>query len=220
MAKYELLNQIREMIVSGELKPGQKLTETNLAEKTGVSRTPVRSALPVLVAEGLIEPIGKRGFAVKCFEPDEAIKCLELRSAMEGLAAGYLAQAGANEALLKALDGCLVEGDALFAKRSLKLEDEERYGEMNARFHALIIENCGSTPLIESVERLNVQPLVGTSVVVFDKLGLDKAYEILFRAHGQHHAVVDAIRDRDAFRAEMIFREHGSNQKRSLFPRT
>lgn len=219
MSKSPLLNQIREMILSGELAPGERITEVGLAEKLGVSRTPIRSALPILAADGYLEPVGKRGYSVKKFIAEEALKALELRSMLEGIAAKYLAEKGASAEILKELDLCLIQGDDLFRKRCLAREDEDLYGEMNARFHQIIVENCGSSPLITFVERLNQLPFIGPSVLVFDQVGLDRAFELLFRAHGQHHDLVEAIRTGDAARAEAIFREHGNAQRQSLFSR-
>lgn len=214
-----LLSQLREMILSGELQAGERITEVSLAERLGVSRTPIRSALPILEADGYIEPAGKRGYAVKTFDGEEAFKSLELRALLEGFAAKCLAQSGASEGLLAELEQCLERGDEIFKNRYLTYEDEERYGEMNARFHNLVVKNCGSRPLIAFIEKLNNMPFINPSVLVFDHIGLDQAFDLLFRAHGQHHALVDAIRDRDAARAESIFREHGNAQKQSLFSR-
>jgi len=214
-----LLNKIREMILSGVLAPGERITEVKLAGKLGVSRTPIRSALPVLASDGYIEAVGKRGYAVKTFDSDEALKTLELRAMLEGVAAKYLAEAAASEGILRDLELCLVQGDDIFKKRYLTNEDEDRYGEMNARFHKIIVENCGSAPLKTFVGRLNKMPFIGPSVMVFDQVGLDTAFELLFRAHGQHHDLVEAIRDGDGARAEAVFREHGNAQRHSVFSR-
>lgn len=214
-----LLSRLREMILSGELQAGERITEISLAERLGVSRTPIRGALPVLEADGYIEPAGKRGYAVKTFDGEEAFKSLELRALLEGFAAKCLAQSGASDELLGELEQCLAQGDEIFQKRYLTYEDEERYGEMNARFHDLVVRNCGSPPLIAFIEKLNNMPFINPSVLVFDHIGLDQAFDLLFRAHGQHHALTEAIRDRDATRAEAIFREHGNAQKQSLFSR-
>ncbi len=213
------LSRLREMILSGELQAGERITEVSLAERLGVSRTPIRSALPILEESGFIEPAGKRGYSVKKFDNEEFLKSLELRAMLEGFAAKCLAQAGATPTLLSQLEQCLAEGDAIFEKRCLSYEDEERYGEMNARFHDLVVKNCGSPPVITFIEKLNNTPFIDPAVMVFDRVGLDQAFDFLFRAHGQHHDLIDAIRDRDAARAESIFREHGHAQRQSLFSR-
>lgn len=219
MTSPPLLNKIREMILSGELAPGERITEVGLAKNLGVSRTPIRGALPILAADGYLESVGKRGYSVKTFNGEEALKSLELRAMLEGVAAKYLAEKGVSSKVLAELEQCLVHGDELFKKRYLTLEDEDRYGEMNARFHRVVVENCGSQPLITFIERLNKMPFIGPSVMVFDQVGLESAFELLFRAHGQHHDVVEAIRDGDGARAEALFREHGNAQRHSLFSR-
>jgi GntR family transcriptional regulator of vanillate catabolism len=216
VTKQSPLARLREMILTGELQPGERITEVDLSNRLGVSRTPVRSALLVLEADGYLEIVGKRGYAVKHFDGEEAFNALELRSILEGVAAQKLARKGASTTLLSALDNCLKQGDEIFSKRHLTNEDESRYGDMNATFHDLIVQHCGSQVLIDSIEKLNKMPFINPSVLVFDKVGLDKAYDILFKAHGQHHALVDAIKERDGARAEAVFREHGNAQKQSL----
>ncbi|MFK7733675.1 MAG: GntR family transcriptional regulator [Pseudomonadales bacterium] len=219
MSNTTLLKRIREMILSGELSPGARITELGLAETLGVSRTPVRNVLPVLASEGYLEAVGKRGFAVKQFDLQESLDVLELRATLEGVAARYLVNRGISSQVLSALEECLDAGDALFRKRYLTVEDEEIYGAMNARFHQTIVEHCGSQPLINMIESLNKKPFIGPSVVVFDQVGLDQAFETLFRAHGQHHDLVEALNAGDGSRAEAIFREHGNAQRHSLYSR-
>ncbi len=219
MREDTLLNRLREMILAGHLLPGERVTEAGLAERLGLSRTPIRSALPALAAEGLLETVGKRGFAVREFSESESLEALELRALLEGQAARNLAEHGASAALLVALDSCLADGDSLFQKRHLDEEDEQAYGEMNGRFHHLIVEAAGSPLLSMFVERLNLVPLVAPSVIVFDQVGLRRAFDLLFRAHGHHHAIVEAIRQGDGARAEGLFREHANQQRVSMFAR-
>lgn len=213
------MSRVREMILSGELAPGQRVTEAALAEQLGVSRTPIRNILPSLASQGFLQPIGRRGFAVRAFSDKEIWDALELRSILEGQAARLLAQQGATDAVLAALTGCLETGDRLFEKRELDYEDEERYGAMNQEFHRIIVHACGS-PLLEMfVERLNLVPFVAPAVIVFNQVGCRQAFDLLFRAHGCHHAIVEAIRQRDGARAEALFREHAYHQRLSIFSR-
>ena len=69
--------RIRELIVQGELPPGTRVAEAALAERLGVSRTPVRNALPALAGEGLLESAGKRGYSVRGFTIDAAWAAFE-----------------------------------------------------------------------------------------------------------------------------------------------
>lgn len=211
------IQRIREMILTGELKSGERITEIGLAERLNISRTPIRNALPALAAEGFLETLSKRGYTVKIFSPEQCQAALELRAVLEGYAARKLAEKQDKTAALEALKECLEEGDRLFEKRHLTAEDEELYGRMNARFHRIITEQADAELTSMFVHRLNAVPFVAPSAMAFKNLGLDKAYAHLFRAHGQHHAIVSAIRNGDGQRAEFLFREHGQAQMASLF---
>jgi GntR family transcriptional regulator of vanillate catabolism len=219
MKNTTLENTLKEMILREELIPGERITEAALASRLGISRTPVRNLMPRLAAEGFLRPVGKRGFAVAEFSEKETYEALELRALLEGWAARILAERGASPEVLSDLETCLARGDALFAKHQLDLDDERRYGEMNARFHGLIIEAARSPLLRRFIDRLNHVPFVAPSVIVFDQIGLRAAYDMLHRAHGFHHAIVDAIRTRDGARAEFLFREHANHQRASMFER-
>jgi len=219
IADAPIMRRIKEMILSGELAPGERVTEQGLAERLGISRTPIRHILPNLATQGLLEPVGKRGFAVKSFSEKECWEALELRALLEGQAARLLAQRGAGPEVLAELDECLQSGDRLFAGRQLRAADEQLYGVMNERFHRIVVDSCGSPLLKQIVDRLNLVPFVAPSVLVFDEVGITRAYELLFRAHGCHHAIVEAIRARDASRAEALFREHAHQQRLSMFSR-
>jgi GntR family transcriptional regulator of vanillate catabolism len=106
---------------------------------------------------------------------------------------------------------------ALFTSGRLQPGDEDRYGAINGRFHDLIVQSGGSALLQSLIERVNRAPFVSPETIVFDSEGQTRAYILLLRAHGQHHAIVDAIRTRDGARAEMLFREHAHGQRLSMF---
>ena len=173
----------------------------------------------MLAAQGFLEPVGKRGFVVASFGEREIFEALDLRATLEGWAARKIAEEGASDELLSKLDKCLAEGDQLFARGAVSLEDESRYGRMNQRFHSLFIDACNSTVLSAFMERLEHVPFVAPSVIVFDQIGLRSAYDMLHRAHGFHHSIVDAIRAGDGARAEFLFREHANHQRASMFAR-
>ena len=214
-----LENTLKEMILREELRPGERVTEAALAERLGVSRTPIRNVLPRLAAEGFLQPVGKRGFVIADFGEREIFEALDLRALLEGWAARNLAELGVSSSLLAELEDCLAQGDTLFEKHHLDREDEQQYGIMNERFHRLIIEGCRSPMLSMFIERLNNVPFVPPSVIVFDQVGLRAAFDMLHRAHGFHHAIVDAIKKGDGARAEFLFREHANHQRVSMFER-
>ena len=219
MSKSPLASRIRQMILLGELQPGERLTETALADRLGLSRTPIRSVLPSLAAEGLLSTVGRRGFAVARFSDRESFEALELRALLEGQAARMVAHKGASKRLLDQLSQCLAAGDALFQDGEREPVDPAAYGEMNDRFHSLIVEGAASSLLTSMIDRLNHIPFVAPASPVFQPEQARKIWRLLFVAHAQHHAIVDAIRTRDGVRAEALFREHANAQRNNLTAR-
>ena len=208
--------QIREMIFRGELAPGDRVTEAELATRLGLSRTPVRQALPALALEGLLVRVGERGYAVRAFSTSDSLEALRLRAVLEGYAARRVAEQGLAPPLLRALKDCLAVGDALFEAHVLHEEDTVRYSEMNARFHALILEASAVPLLPELAARCNVVPFAAPDHIAFSEWGKQTAFKLLFYAHGQHHAIVEAMAARQGDRAEFLFREHAIGQEHSM----
>ncbi|HEY8611997.1 MAG TPA: GntR family transcriptional regulator [Roseomonas sp.] len=212
----EVLVRLREMILQGKLPPGRRIPEAEIAEMLGISRTPVRQALPVLAKEGLLTPAGARGFAVRAFTVAEIEEGVDLRGTLEGFAARKLAERGASAAVLAELRAILAEGDAIFAKGALVEADEEAYGAMNGRFHAAVVEASGVTVVRDLLQTVNRIPFTAPATIAFDRLDLGQMFEVLRYAHQQHHAIVEAVVYREGARAEALFREHVNAQKRSM----
>jgi GntR family transcriptional regulator of vanillate catabolism len=208
--------RIREMILRGELAPGQRVAEAPLADLLGMSRTPVRQALPMLAQEGLLTEHETRGFVVRAFTAADIIDAIDTRGALEGLAARRVAEKGVSKAYLRQLRACLEDGDAIFAKRRLEESDEALYAEMNARFHALILEEADSAILFEALERNGRIPFAGPQALAFDKDNLEMMFDALHYAHRQHHAIVEALELGQSGRAESLMREHANAAKQSL----
>src|SRR5690554_2724354 len=97
------LVQLREMILRGELPPGERVAEAELGQRLGVSRTPIRQALPLLAEEGLLVRAGAKGYAVHAFSAEECIEALHLRAALEGMAARQVARQALGEDVVDAL---------------------------------------------------------------------------------------------------------------------
>lgn len=208
--------QLREMILKGELAPEQRLREAELALRLGTSRMPIRQALPVLAQEGLLVRSGQRGYAVRAFTPDESLDALRLRATLEGVAARTLAERGASAEVLERLRSCLEEGDALFSGREITVDEELRYGEMNARFHALVLAGAGIPLLEELAARCNLVPFAAPRAIAFAHLDKRTVFDLLFYAHRQHHSIVEAIAAGKGDRAEFLFRDHAITQENSM----
>jgi GntR family transcriptional regulator of vanillate catabolism len=207
---------LREMILRGKLAPGQRVAEAPLAEELGMSRTPVRQALPMLAQEGLLSLHETRGYVVRAFTWAEVVDAIDLRGVLEGLAARRVAERGASKAFLREARTCLHDGDSILNKRRIEEEDEARYAEMNARFHALILEEAGSSILSAALERNSHVPFAGPQALAFDQTNLERMYDILHYAHRQHHGIVDALERGQSGRVEALMREHADAVKASI----
>jgi GntR family transcriptional regulator of vanillate catabolism len=204
------------MVLHGELTPGQRVGEVSLANSLGVSRTPIREALPILAQEGLLTQLDTRGFVVREFTPQEIMDAIDVRGVLEGLAARMLAEQGPPRRLMQSLYDCLREGDAIFAKRHLVESDEARYGEMNKQFHALIVEGAGSKVIADAIERNSRIPFAAAHAIAFDKVDLHRMYDSLCVAHRQHQAIVQALDNGEGARVSALMFEHAYSTKASI----
>jgi GntR family transcriptional regulator, vanillate catabolism transcriptional regulator len=208
--------RIREMILHGELQPGQRVREVELASNLGVSRTPVREALPMLAQEGILIQLDTRGFVVREFTRKEIMDAIDVRGVLEGLAARTLAEQGPSRRLMQSLHDCLREGDEIFAKRHLIESDEDRYGDMNKQFHALIIQGAGSKVIAEAIERNGRIPFAAAHAIAFDKVDLHRMFDMLWYAHRQHHAIVQSLETGEGERVAALMFEHAVGTKTSI----
>ncbi|RQV07397.1 GntR family transcriptional regulator [Burkholderia cenocepacia] len=208
--------KLREMILRGQLKPGERLLEMELAERLGTSRMPIRQALPALAQEGLLAPAGRRGYCVRVFTAEQTLQALRLRAMLEGFAARTLAERAAQPEVIATLRACLAEGDQLLARRSgLDTHDELAYGDMNKRFHAAVVEAADVPLLSDFASRCNLVPFTSPGSVALSGSEGSKRWDLLFYAHRQHHGIVQAIEAGQGDRAEFLFREHAMTQEES-----
>jgi GntR family transcriptional regulator of vanillate catabolism len=215
-AQRRVAQRIRELIVEGALAPGTRVAEAAIAERLGVSRTPVRNALPALASEGLLQPAGKRGYAVRNFSLEDSYRATEIRCILEGYAARELAEREDRAPIVEALREILREGDAIFAKGYVVKEDEDSYAEMNGRFHDLLVSGARDPLLGEILQRVYSVPFVAPSVVASNRIPLDEIFPILITGQRQHHAIADAIEAGQSDLAESLMRGHSTPARRTL----
>lgn len=200
--------RIREMILRGELRAGDRLAEAPLADLLGTSRTPIRRALPLLAQEGLLTEHATRGYVVRAFTAEDIGEALELRGVLEGTAVRRAAERGVSKQTLRALRACLEEIDAILAKRAIDESDEAAYAELNTRFHQLMVTDGAGRILAEALGRVGSVPFAASQAVAFDRSNLDRVYDLMRYAQRQHHVIVEALERGEAARAEALVREH------------
>lgn len=205
-AKAQL--RLRELIVGGELAPGERVAELPLVERLGVSRTPVRSALVKLADEGLLEALPGGGFVVRAFTEAEVRDAIDIRGTMEGLAARLAAERGVSPALLAELREAMDAIDAVLAAPELSDDSFGGYVAHNARWHTLLAEAAGSEVVRRQVERAAALPFASPNGFVLARSTGARARDGLVVAQAQHRAVVQAIELREGARAEALMREH------------
>lgn len=203
-----IVASLRKLIIDGRYASGERLAELAVAEALGVSRTPVRLAFRTLEQEGLLQKAGKRGFVVREFSEADVLCGIEVRGALEGLAARRLAERGLDAAVRAVLLACLDEGEQVLADAPLTESHVERWSRLNARFHGSIVHATGSRVISDAITRNNHLPFASADSITIDRNALDREREKLRLAQIHHRAIFDAIERGESARAEMLMREH------------
>ena len=193
---------LRDWIVHGRFKAGERIEEIPISLSIGVSRTPVRAALATLASEGLIDHQPNRGYHVRSFALDDILSAYEVRSVLEGLACRRAAQRGLSAEQLATLRRCLAEGDRILRKGKLLPEDHAPYQKVNVELHDTLIESAHNPWLGRFAEQAQNIPYASDRIVLWED------HALILRSHGDHHRIVDAIIAHDASRAEQLMREH------------
>ena len=207
---------LRDLILQGALSPGERVTELQMVDRLGVSRTPVRMALVRLEEEGLLEAIPSGGFAVRAFSEREVFEAIEIRGTLEGLAARFAAERGIGRNELQTAAEYLDALDEVVRADDFETDGISRYIELNAQFHARLSDFAGSQALARQLERASALPFASPSAFVQAQSRSPEARHLLMIAQDQHRCVINAIERREGARAEAIMREHARLAHRNL----
>jgi DNA-binding GntR family transcriptional regulator len=192
---------IREAIVDGRLTPGMRLKEEGLAAELGISRTPIREALLLLQAEGLVEAIPNRGAFVRSYEPADLWDMYDLRAVLEGHAARRAAERISAEQLDELRESC-ARFDTL-VERAIPpdLESVQELVRENLLFHETVLAAAANKRLTGMVRQVVAAPLVYKSYIWYSP---DQARASAYA----HRQLTHAFEQHDAERAELLMREH------------
>ena len=146
-----VFNTLRDAILTGKLVPGERLMENQLAEKLGVSRTPVREALRMLELENLVELVPRKGAQVLDMSEKDIINILEVRGVLEGLATGLACKKMGAEGLaeLKSLEERF--------EKAISEKALEEIAEIDEQFHNVIFASTDNDKLIQIFNNLQIQ---------------------------------------------------------------
>ena len=200
------LLSLREQLLSGEFKPGDRMSELRLVERLGVSRTPLRLALASLEHEGLLRSLPAGGYVVREFTRADIRDAIEVRGVLEGTAARFAAERGASRRDLRALRTINESVEPLV--RRADYESFERYVALNEAFPERLLKMANSPLLERTLEGVLSLPFASPSALVLQHAQLPESREILVIAHRQHLWLVEAIERREGARADSIAREH------------
>lgn len=198
-----VFNTLREAILKGELKPGERLMELQLAAKLGVSRTPIREAIRMLEQEGLAVTIPRKGAEVAKMTVKDMEDVLEIREALDELAARIACGKMTEDQFEKLV---LVKDSFEESTRSGDVKEIATYDE---QFHDVIYEATGNPKLVnllnnlrEQIYRYRVEYLKDAS-----------SYPMLIQ---EHNLIVEALRNHDEEKVVEAMRIHIENQANSV----
>lgn len=194
-----VFNTLRQAILKGELKPGERLLEIQLANKLGVSRTPVREAIRKLELEGLVIMIPRRGAEVADITEKSLKDVLEVRKALEELAVQLACEKMMPEEIERLKD------EAEKFRHVAGNPDVTKVAEADVRFHDIIYMATGNQKLISLLNNLREQ-MYRYRV---EYLKRDDVYESIFHEHDE---IVRFIEEKDKVAASKIVSEHIDNQ--------
>ena len=197
---------IRELVLEGELVPGKRVPEIALAERLGISRTPLRIALESLSHEGLLQPLRSGGFVVRSFTRADVEDAIELRGLLEGTAARFAAERLESADELEPLVAAAASLDEVVG--DLLPTTIGRYAELNDAFHTGLHALAKSQPLARAIAQTVVLPFASPGALLSSQATLPGTREILVVAQHQHHVLIEAIRGGYGARAEGVGREH------------
>ncbi|WP_306319811.1 MULTISPECIES: GntR family transcriptional regulator [unclassified Streptomyces] len=201
----KVAEELRRMIISGELPPRSSLSEMTLSQTFGVSRTPIREALKQLQIEGLVEVRPRVGTFVAVPSRREITELFQMKELLEGAAARLLAFRG-NVPEVERLATTMREAD-----EAVRAGDSDKYEKLVHDFHELIIVGADNSKLEAHYRTLMNQlayaRLVRTSLAQPGRLS---------ESDHEHHRVLDLILAKDGDGAERVMREHVRRSHQAL----
>lgn len=201
---------LRDGVLDGSYKPGARMNEVDISNTLGVSRTPVRGALGVLAAEGLLDYVPNSGYVVRRYTVQDVEDVYAARSVLEGLAARTVAERGLPDHHRGVLHKVLSETEALCDAQEWNEDVRDSWSRLNEAFHEAIFEAADNRHLRDLIGKSRSIPQL--QAVKFRWHDLDT----LIESYSDHLEIFEAIADRQGARAEHLAREHVYRSGRRL----
>lgn len=201
-----VFNTLRQAILTGELKPGERLMEIHLANKLGVSRTPIREAIHMLELEGLVTIIPRRGAEVAQITEKSMNDVLEVRRALDALCAELACKRITEEELARLGQAC----DDF--EKAIATKDVTEIAKADVALHDIIVQATGNRRLITLVNNLSEQMYRYRYEYIKDT----NQHETLV---AEHRIIYASICNKDEATAAEAARTHIDNQKNAIIRR-
>ncbi len=198
-----VFDTLREAIINGTLRPGERLMEIQLAEELGVSRTPVREAIRKLELEGFVVMVPRKGAYVAGISLKDIADVFEVRAALEALAAGLAAERVTGDEL-EELERILVRKAKIIEDENLSL-----FVESDTKFHDALYRMSRNQRLIQILSNLQdeIQRFRAASLAYPGRMS---------EALEEHRKIVEAVAERNIAQAQKLAQEHIENAENSL----
>lgn len=198
-----VFNTLRKAILTGELKPGERLMEIHLANKLGVSRTPIREAIRKLELEGLVTMIPRRGAEVAQITEKSLKDVLEVRRALDALCAELACERITDEEMVHLKEAC-----AQFEKAT-RQKDVTVIAKADVALHDIIVAATGNQRLVQLVNNLAEQMYRYRFEYIKDKSQHEKLIE-------EHRIIYESILNKNCEAAARAAKLHIDNQESSI----
>lgn len=198
-----VFNTLRQAILTGELKPGERLMEIHLANRLGVSRTPIREAIRKLELEGLVTMIPRRGAEVAQITEKSMKDVLEVRRALDALCAELACDRISEEEMGKLEEAC-----AGFEKAT-RTGDTTAIAKADVALHDIIVAATGNRRLVQLVNNLAEQMYRYRFEYIKDESQHERLVE-------EHRIIYESIRAKDREAAAAAAKMHIDNQEKSV----
>lgn len=201
----EIVNNLRDYVVEGDIAVGARVPERALCERFGVSRTPLREALKVLAAEGLIELLPNRGARVKALSIEEMSELFDLLGGLEALAGRLACERIVQQDIDK------IEGFHREMYRHYLRGDRHEYFKYNQMIHECILEIADNRALTEAARALSSRLRRARYAANLDGQG-----ERWSEAVREHEQILEALRRRNGNDIATILFNHLRNKKAAV----
>lgn len=202
LSRISLSQQIRDRLLSrimtGTLKPGDRLVELKIAGEMATSQAPVREALRELEAMGVVETLRNKGARVRVISDEELRQIYDVRAQLEGYASELAARNG--DTLKAGLEACVAK-----MRKAARKGDSMAFADHNMAFHRVIVEGSGNSVLLGMWETLNVKMRTMVNVARSSRNLMDLAES--------HLPIVEAIAAGDGGQAHDAAKQHVLDNK-------